>query len=142
MARAWLAGLPWPLKAAGVVVGAVGVRELVARATEKSLKGEVAVVTGGGSGIGRLLCLSLAAEGARVAIWDVNGVAADAVANEIRAAGGDARSYVGDVSDRVAVYALAGGSGTVLHAWPLEVNLACAVRAFRCQTAFGATSGG
>lgn len=112
MARAWVAGLPWAVKAATVVAGVACAREVVARATEKSLKGEVAVVTGGGSGIGRLLCLLFAAEGARVAVWDINGAAADAVVTEIRAAGGDARSYVGDVSDRNAVYALAGDPRT------------------------------
>lgn len=58
------------------------------------LAGEIAVVTGGGSGIGRATCLRLAAQGASVAVLDVDGSAASAVAQE---AGG--RAYPVDVTD-------------------------------------------
>lgn len=39
---------------------------------EKSLKGELALVTGGGGGLGRLLALRLVRLGCRVVLWDIN----------------------------------------------------------------------
>lgn len=38
----------------------------------KSVVGEVALITGGGSGIGRLVALKLARLGAHVVVWDIN----------------------------------------------------------------------
>ena len=58
-----------------------------------------AIVTGGGSGIGRAIALLLAANGASVLVNDMNGDHADAVVDEIRKAGGDAEASVGDVTD-------------------------------------------
>jgi 2-hydroxycyclohexanecarboxyl-CoA dehydrogenase len=63
----------------------------------------VAVVTGGGSGMGRAICQHLARQGRRVAVLDVNGEAADQVAKEIEAAEGPALGVRVDVSDRAGV---------------------------------------
>lgn len=62
------------------------------------LEGRTAVVTGGGSGIGRATCRRMAEEGARVAVFDLNGEAADAVATEVGGIG-----YAVDVGDVSAV---------------------------------------
>ncbi len=67
------------------------------------LAGRVAIVTGGGRGIGRALSLGLAAAGARVVVSARSGDACSAVVAEIEAAGGEAVAVpadVGDPSDR------------------------------------------
>jgi len=62
------------------------------------LKGKVAVVSGGATGVGGAASRLFAAEGARVAVLDINGPEAEATAAAIRAAGGDALALVADVS--------------------------------------------
>ena len=56
----------------------------------KALAGQVALVTGGGSGIGRSTALMLAAEGARVVVMGRRIDPLETVVAEIRAAGGEA----------------------------------------------------
>jgi NAD(P)-dependent dehydrogenase (short-subunit alcohol dehydrogenase family) len=60
------------------------------------LQNKVALITGGGSGIGKASCLLFAREGAKVVVVDMKG--ADATVEEIRASGGDARAFSADVS--------------------------------------------
>ena len=67
------------------------------------LKGKVALVTGGGQGVGRRICLDLAAEGAHVLVNDLFAERANAVAQEINDAGGKARAAVADITDEAAV---------------------------------------
>jgi NAD(P)-dependent dehydrogenase (short-subunit alcohol dehydrogenase family) len=57
---------------------------------------KTAIVSAGGSGIGRMTAVALAARGAKVAIIDINAQAAQDVAEEIRKAGGQAWSYQAD----------------------------------------------
>lgn len=63
-----------------------------------SFTGRTAVITGGGSGIGRACALGLGKHGARVAVWDVNGVNAASVADEVRDLGVRALPMRVDVS--------------------------------------------
>jgi NAD(P)-dependent dehydrogenase (short-subunit alcohol dehydrogenase family) len=67
------------------------------------LKGKVAIVSGGATGMGGAASKLFAAEGARVAIIDRNGEAAAHTAAAIRDAGGEADCWVADVSDEKAV---------------------------------------
>lgn len=63
------------------------------------LQGKRAIVTGGGSGIGRGAAIKLAEEGAGVAVVDVNLEAAQQTAASIVGAGGNALALKADVSD-------------------------------------------
>jgi 2-hydroxycyclohexanecarboxyl-CoA dehydrogenase len=60
-------------------------------------------VTGGGGGIGGATCRRFGAEGAKVAVLDLNLDAAEGVAEAIRAAGGQARAFRCDITDRASV---------------------------------------
>jgi NAD(P)-dependent dehydrogenase (short-subunit alcohol dehydrogenase family) len=67
------------------------------------LDGKVAVITGAGSGIGRVAASLFASEGAQVVVADVVGDRAQAAADDIVAAGGSATAVVVDVSDEIEV---------------------------------------
>ena len=62
------------------------------------LEGKVAFITGAGRGIGRSIGLALARDGANIAVTGRTKERRDQVANEIVAAGGDARAFVLDVT--------------------------------------------
>jgi 3-oxoacyl-[acyl-carrier protein] reductase len=65
---------------------------------EKRINEKVAIVTGGAQGIGQGICLRLAEEGARVAIFDLNLAEAKKTAKEIEKSGGTALALKVDVS--------------------------------------------
>ncbi|XP_042230891.1 short-chain dehydrogenase/reductase family 16C member 6-like [Homarus americanus] len=73
----------------------------------KDIKGNVILVTGGGSGIGRLMCIKLAARGAIVVTWDVSEEGNLETVRQVVAAGGQCRAYTVDLCNRHAIYAAA-----------------------------------
>jgi 2-hydroxycyclohexanecarboxyl-CoA dehydrogenase len=72
-----------------------------------SLKGKTAVVTGGGSGIGRAVAKRLAADEAAIAVWDLNSAAAAETVKMILDAGGRAIALHVDAADAAAIKAAA-----------------------------------
>jgi NAD(P)-dependent dehydrogenase (short-subunit alcohol dehydrogenase family) len=83
-------------------------------AMTEDFTGKIALVTGGGSGIGAATCRAFAAAGAQVAILDRNAAAAEAVVSEITRHNGHAAAYALDVVDRDAFARLTEG---VTEAW-------------------------
>ena len=70
----------------------------------RGLEGKVAIVTGGGQGIGRALSLRMAEEGAKVAIFDLKAEAGEETA-ALAKSGAIVKTYVLDVGDQDAVKA-------------------------------------
>ena len=69
----------------------------------RQLQDKIAIVTGAASGIGKQIASTFAREGARVAIADLNRDAAQAVADELKAQGGQAMAVRADVTDEAQV---------------------------------------
>jgi NAD(P)-dependent dehydrogenase (short-subunit alcohol dehydrogenase family) len=64
----------------------------------KTLENKVAIVTGGGSGIGKSICILYAAEGAKVIVSDVNEQGGNETVMEIKEKGGEAIFFKADTS--------------------------------------------
>jgi 2-hydroxycyclohexanecarboxyl-CoA dehydrogenase len=87
-----------------------------------SLKGKVAVVTGGGSGIGRAIGLQLAKDGAAVSVWDLNAVGAKETVAMIASALGRAMACEADASSPDAIASALARTHTELGPVTVLVN--------------------
>jgi NADP-dependent 3-hydroxy acid dehydrogenase YdfG len=88
----------------------------------KHIEGKSIVITGAGSGFGKLVAERLAALGARVACADVDLAAAEVVAEGIRTAGGTARAFRADVASIAEMRTLAGAAVDAFGAIDVMVN--------------------
>ncbi|ALP38703.1 acetoin reductase [Paenibacillus sp. IHB B 3084] len=84
--------------------------------------GKVALVTGGGQGIGRAIALRLSQDGFAVAVVDLNEETAQSVAGEITKAGGRSLALKVDVSDRDQVFAAVKEASVKLGGFDVIVN--------------------
>lgn len=86
------------------------------------VSGKSIVITGAGGGFGRLVALKAAARGAKVTLGDINSEAVEAVAEEVRVAGGVAEAKSADVRDLAQVKALVGAALTRFGAVDVMLN--------------------
>jgi len=86
------------------------------------LRGTAAIVTGASRGLGAALARRLAAEGARVVLVARGAAELSRVAEEIRAAGGEAHVLAADVGDKEAVHAIAGAAAALVGPVDLLVH--------------------
>ena len=86
------------------------------------LTGKVAVVTGGGRGIGRGIALRLARDGADIALIDVRPDGINALADEVSQLGSKTTTFVADVSDREKVFAAVDHAAAALDGFDIMVN--------------------
>lgn len=85
-------------------------------------QGKTVIVTGGAGGIGGATCRRFASEGAKVAVFDMNLEAAERVAADIRAAGGQAAAFQCDITKREQVDAAVAGTEAQLGPVDVLVN--------------------
>ena len=88
----------------------------------KQLEGRIAIVTGGGQGIGAGICSSLAAAGAAIVIFDRNGERAQSVSAKLVEAGARALAHVGDVTIAADVAAAIASTASAFGGVDILVN--------------------
>ena len=87
--------------------------------SERSLKGVAVFITGASRGLGAALARRLGRAGARLALVARGEPDLEAVAREIRAAGGEAHALPGDVGDKRDAHRLAGAAAALVG--PIDV---------------------
>ncbi|MBT6095462.1 MAG: 2-hydroxycyclohexanecarboxyl-CoA dehydrogenase [Rhodospirillaceae bacterium] len=88
----------------------------------RGLDDKVAIITGGGGGIGGATCKRFGEEGAKVAVWDINMDSAEATASAIAQAGGTAQAFACDIADYAAVQAAVAATESALGPIGVLVN--------------------
>lgn len=87
-----------------------------------SSKQKIAIVTGGARGIGRACCVELARQGAAVAVWDLDGEAAQQTVQIIEEEGNRAHAFIGDAAERTEIDRILGEVRSLLGPVLILVN--------------------
>jgi len=74
---------------------------------QKNVAGQKVLITGAGSGLGRMMAVRFAELGSELILWDINTEGNEGTAEIVREKGADVHSYTVDLSDRNAIYATA-----------------------------------
>ncbi|CAI07203.1 putative 2-hydroxycyclohexanecarboxyl-CoA dehydrogenase [Aromatoleum aromaticum EbN1] len=88
----------------------------------RGIKDKVAIVTGGAGGIGSAICRRFGEEGAKVAVFDINREAAETVAADIRAKGGNAQAFAVDLTSQDSVITAVSAAEQALGPTDVLVN--------------------
>ena len=88
------------------------------------IAGKTALVTGGARSLGKQDALTLASEGCRVIVLDLNAEGAAETAKEIADAGGTARGYAADITDRAVLVEVIGRAEREVG--PVDIIVNCA----------------
>lgn len=88
----------------------------------RGINGKVAIVTGGAGGIGSAICRRFGEDGAKVAVFDINREAAEAVAAAIRDNGGNAQAFAVDLTSQESVNAAVAAAEEALGPTDILVN--------------------
>lgn len=83
-----------------IVYDAIAIFRIFVPVPQKSVDGNIILLTGAGHGIGRLTALRLAKKGATMVLWDLNEKGNEDTAQQIRTEGGTAFTYTVDVTDK------------------------------------------
>ncbi|HEU5382353.1 MAG TPA: SDR family NAD(P)-dependent oxidoreductase [Ktedonobacteraceae bacterium] len=86
------------------------------------LNGKIAILTGGGRGIGAATAKLLASEGASLVVSDLDNGPAEETVAAIRGAGGSAQAVVGDVTDPAFPAQLIGATLDTFHGIDIVIN--------------------
>ncbi|XP_066268776.1 epidermal retinol dehydrogenase 2-like isoform X1 [Branchiostoma lanceolatum] len=87
-----------------LIAGLINLLSFIFPPGKKSVSGEIVLITGAGSGLGRGMALSFARLGATIVAWDINKEANEATVQMIREEGGKASGFVCDCSKRDDIY--------------------------------------
>lgn len=88
------------------------------------LKGARILITGGGSGIGRLMAIGAAVRGARPIVWDISEAGAEVTADMVRQAGGECATYRVDLSSASQIAEV--GKQTLVEQGRVDILINCA----------------